>query len=116
MLLLLFLGSISLAVVVAEGITFAGSAPAPSSDLSLWYRLPASDWESQALPIGNGYIGGMVFGGVDQEHIQLNEKSLWSGGPGEYAGYTGGNKSSLRVKFKIPYIHIFGDLTGFLVD
>jgi hypothetical protein len=75
------------------GEVFTGSAPAPESDLSLWYRMPATDWESQALPIGNGYIGGMVFGGASQERIQLNEKTLWSGGPGQSAGYTGGNSS-----------------------
>ena len=74
-------------------VTFSGSAPAPASKLSMWYRMPAADWESQALPIGNGYIGGMVFGDVRQEHINLNEKTLWSGGPGEYPGYTGGNNT-----------------------
>ena len=42
--------------------------------LSLWYNEPAKDWEKQALPIGNGYMGGMVFGGVQQERIQFNEK------------------------------------------
>jgi alpha-L-fucosidase 2 len=46
----------------------------------LWYRRPASRWE-EALPIGNGQIGGMVFGGRGEERIQINEKSLWSGGP-----------------------------------
>lgn len=74
-------------------VTLAGSAQGPDSDLALWYRQPAADWESQALPIGNGYIGGMVFGGVSQERINLNEKTLWSGGPGQYAGYTGGNNT-----------------------
>lgn len=37
-------------------------------------------WE-EALPIGNGRLGGMVFGGLDAEHIQLNEDSVWYGGP-----------------------------------
>jgi alpha-L-fucosidase 2 len=48
----------------------------------LRYNSPAKAWESEALPIGNGLISGMVFGGVDQETIQLNIHSLWSGGPG----------------------------------
>ena len=74
-------------------ITSSANASAPDSDLALWYRSPALDWESQALPLGNGYIGGMVFGGVRQERINLNEKSLWSGGPGEFAAYTGGNNT-----------------------
>ena len=50
------------------------------SNLKLCYNQPAAKW-TQALPIGNGTLGGMVFGGVDKELIQLNEASLWSGGP-----------------------------------
>ncbi|MFE2095350.1 glycoside hydrolase N-terminal domain-containing protein, partial [Streptomyces sp. NPDC059460] len=46
---------------------------------SLWYRLPATDWQSQALPIGNGRIGAMLFGQPDHERIQFNEQSLWGG-------------------------------------
>ncbi|WP_020574115.1 glycosyl hydrolase family 95 catalytic domain-containing protein [Actinopolymorpha alba] len=48
----------------------------------MWYDEPASDWEREALPIGNGRLGAMVFGGVASERLQLNEKSLWTGGPG----------------------------------
>jgi len=46
---------------------------------SLWYRLPAVDWQSQALPIGNGRLGAMLFGQPDVERIQFNEQSLWGG-------------------------------------
>ncbi|MBX7258339.1 MAG: glycoside hydrolase family 95 protein, partial [Candidatus Hydrogenedentes bacterium] len=46
----------------------------------MWYREPAQ-WWTQALPVGNGRLGGMIFGGVGRERIQLNEDSLWSGGP-----------------------------------
>lgn len=49
-------------------------------DLKLWYQQHASDW-NEALPIGNGRLGAMIFGGVRQERIQLNEDSLWYGGP-----------------------------------
>jgi len=49
------------------------------TDFIMWYDKPATDWMTEALPIGNGHIGGMVFGGVDQEHIQFNENSLWTG-------------------------------------
>ena len=45
----------------------------------LWYRRPAEVWE-EALPLGNGRIGAMVFGGVRQERIQVNEESVWYGG------------------------------------
>ena len=46
----------------------------------LHYDRPAEYWD-QALPVGNGRLGGMVFGGVRRERIQLNEEGLWSGGP-----------------------------------
>ncbi|TKC08963.1 glycoside hydrolase family 95 protein [Pedobacter frigoris] len=48
-------------------------------DLKLWDNKPAKDWMMEAYPIGNGRIGGMVFGGVDKEQIQFNEISLWTG-------------------------------------
>ena len=47
----------------------------------LWYRQPAeNDW-NKALPVGNGRLGAMIFGNVEGERIQLNEDSVWSGGP-----------------------------------
>lgn len=46
----------------------------------LWYKQPAKIWE-EALPIGNGRIGAMVFGGIWTEHLQLNEDTIWYGGP-----------------------------------
>lgn len=49
-----------------------------SIDLRLWYNQPAADW-LEALPLGNGRMGAMVFGRTDIERIQLNEESLWSG-------------------------------------
>ncbi|HSK12451.1 MAG TPA: glycoside hydrolase family 95 protein, partial [Phnomibacter sp.] len=51
-----------------------------AGDLKLWYSKPASVWV-EALPVGNGRIGAMVFGGVEEELLQLNESTLWSGGP-----------------------------------
>ena len=49
-------------------------------NLELWYKTPAANW-NEALPVGNGHIGAMVFGGVDEEHLQLNENTLYSGDP-----------------------------------
>ena len=46
----------------------------------LWYRGPASLW-TDALPLGNGRLGAMVYGGVTRDELQLNEDTLWSGGP-----------------------------------
>jgi alpha-L-fucosidase 2 len=50
------------------------------SDLELWYRQPAQAW-NEAMPVGNGRLGAMVFGRTTQERIQLNEDTLWTGGP-----------------------------------
>jgi alpha-L-fucosidase 2 len=55
--------------------------PAGSHDLQLWYTNPANTWMGQALPIGNGRLGAMIFGRVENERIQFNEDSLWSGYP-----------------------------------
>jgi len=58
-----------------------GSTPiAQNQELTLWYRQPAPDWNS-ALPIGNGRLGAMIFGGVSRERLQLNEDTIWAGGP-----------------------------------
>ena len=69
-----------------------------NNDLKLWYTSPADitryyeGWQEKSLPMGNGGIGGSVFGGITRERIQLNEKSLWSGGPSESRkNYNGGN-------------------------
>ncbi len=52
------------------------------NDKTLWFKQPAEEWE-EALPIGNGTLGGMIFGKTSIERIQLNEDSLWYGGPME---------------------------------
>src|SRR5688572_27483524 len=49
-------------------------------DVKLWYNKPAAVW-TEALPVGNGRLGAMVFGRAEEELIQLNEATLWSGGP-----------------------------------
>jgi alpha-L-fucosidase 2 len=51
-----------------------------AQQLTLWYKQPASVW-TEALPVGNGRLGAMVFGGVEKELLQLNEATLWTGGP-----------------------------------
>ncbi|SFD30361.1 glycoside hydrolase family 95 protein [Spirosoma endophyticum] len=50
------------------------------TNAKLWYKQPAKQWV-EALPVGNGKIGAMIFGGTSDELIQLNESTLWSGGP-----------------------------------
>ena len=62
---------------------------------TLWYRHSAARWE-EALPLGNGRLGAMVFGRVAQERLQLNEDTLWSGGP-----YTPDNPDALGALPKV---------------
>ncbi len=56
----------------------------PKGDMVIWYdSKPVTEWE-KPLPIGNGYIGGLVYGGVQRERIALNETNFWSGRPHDY--------------------------------
>ncbi len=64
-------------------IAVIASLQLPAQDLKLWYDKPAVKW-TEALPVGNGRIGAMLFGGVENDRIQFNEETLWSGGPREY--------------------------------
>ena len=69
-----------------DGIAeLAGSSTSPESNhtLLLRYDRPAERW-TEALPVGNGRLGAMVFGGIQSELLQLNEATLWSGGPSEW--------------------------------
>lgn len=56
-------------------------------DLELWYTEPAENWMTSALPIGNGSLGAMFFGGVYNETVQFNEKSLWTGSTEKRGAY-----------------------------
>jgi len=71
---------------VSVGLTSAGckSVDEPASTLRLWYEQPAVEWV-EALPIGNGRLGAMVFGGIASEKIQFNEDTVWQGEPHDYA-------------------------------
>jgi alpha-L-fucosidase 2 len=73
----------------------AAVAQPPAEPLSLWYRQPAKQWV-EALPVGNGRLGAMVFGGVAQERLQLNEDTLWAGGP-----YDPANPNALEALPKV---------------
>ncbi|MEQ8241101.1 MAG: glycoside hydrolase N-terminal domain-containing protein [Cyclobacteriaceae bacterium] len=64
-------------------LSIACSPKDEQSSLKLWYDEPAQEW-TEALPIGNGRIGAMVYGTVASEHIQFNEETLWTGKPRNY--------------------------------
>ncbi len=59
----------------------------PDKSLTLWHDFPAADWQSQCFPIGNGRLGCMIYGGVDKEHIQFNEDTLWIGDESDTGAY-----------------------------
>ncbi|HTE20203.1 MAG TPA: glycoside hydrolase N-terminal domain-containing protein [Armatimonadota bacterium] len=73
---------------IAQGAPGDGAVSGASSEgvpeHVLWYRRPAGRW-LEALPVGNGRLAAMVFGGVQQERLQLNEGTLWAGGPHDYS-------------------------------
>ncbi|GAC1515885.1 MAG: glycoside hydrolase family 95 protein [Gemmatimonadaceae bacterium] len=79
-------GALLVASIPTGALASSGAAPAPpddTRDLTLSYRRPAGAWV-EALPIGNGHLGAMVFGTIEKERLQLNEGSLWSGGPRDW--------------------------------
>ncbi len=55
--------------------------------LRIWYEKPAEDWQTEALAIGNGYMGGLVFGGIKTDKVHINEKTVWNGGPSKGTDY-----------------------------
>ena len=75
----------SLAFCVTILLTLPHPASEPAGDrLTLWYRQPAERW-TEALPVGNGRLGAMVFGGIAQDRIQFNEDTVWVGQPHDYS-------------------------------
>jgi len=64
--------------------SLADNSDKSKNDMVLWYKQPAKEW-LDAMPIGNGLMGGMVFGRVNDERIALNESSFWSGRPHDYS-------------------------------
>ncbi len=89
----------------------AGAADPADSRLRLWYDRPAQYWE-EALPVGNGRIGAMVFGGVHREHLQLNEETIWSGAPTpKLADPT--FREKLRRQRELIFAGQFGAVDGF---
>ena len=90
--------SLAIAIFLATPTAFA------QESLRLWYDKAAADWESEGLPIGNGRIGGMVFGGVTTERIALNEDTLWSGEPKDWD-----NREAIKWLPKVRQAIVDGD-------
>lgn len=101
--------AVAAAVGVRNLLPSTGSAtahaqsPVPDESPALWYDKPAKEW-TDALPVGNGRLGAMIFGGVDQERLQLNEDTLWAGGP-----YDPANPDSLAALPEVRRLIFIGE-------
>jgi hypothetical protein len=113
---------------LAALLIFTAGAPAQDKDGSafdpatrLWYAQPAAKWEN-ALPVGNGRLGAMVFGKTDEEEIQLNEETYWSGGPystvvkGGAKALPGIRKLVFDGDYKMAHILFGRNLMGYPVE
>ncbi|MBT1702179.1 glycoside hydrolase family 95 protein [Chryseosolibacter indicus] len=77
------LSSIKIYLFISFFTTTGFTQPIKDRPLELWFKRPASEW-NEALPVGNGRLGAMVFGDVHSERLQLNESSVWSGSPADF--------------------------------
>jgi len=84
-----------LLLLVMIFVTASGNSQT-GNDLKLWYEHAASSWE-EALPIGNGRLGAMIFGGPAVDRIQFNEETLWAGMPHDYS-HEGAYKSLKTIR------------------
>lgn len=90
-----FLVSLLFAATISSAAA-AGEPASPQAPLCLWYTRPAKNW-NEALPVGNGHVGAMVFGEIDRERIQFNEHTIWTGRPHSYA-HEGAVKSLPEIR------------------
>src|SRR5271165_6919439 len=74
----------TLALLALFGLGSIAGAQVDNTSLTLSYDTPAKGWD-QALPVGNGRLGAMVFGGTAEERLQINEDTVWAGEPHDYA-------------------------------
>ena len=91
--------------------TVQQTAETMNENLKLWYNTPANintggggggEWMQQSLPLGNGTLGNLIFGGISRERIHFNEKTLWTGGPSpNRPGYEFGLKSTAYTAAEI---------------
>lgn len=85
---------VSMALATSMSLTPTTTFAEPVANdnlLRIWYDKPAADWQTEALALGNGYMGGLVFGGIKTDKIHINEKTVWNGGPTENSNYNYGN-------------------------
>lgn len=88
---------LSLAMLAA---TAEAQEPRFSADKTIWYTAPAKDWNTQALHIGNGYMGASFYGGVETEHFDMSEETFWTGKPGERICLADGSEPGGRERLR----------------
>lgn len=103
-----FLVAVSTAASTAAEVSEQPQQTQPP--LQAVYTEPAEDWESEATPMGNGFLGAMIFGGVESDRIQLNEHALWSGGPGADPDYNGGMSDATAEENKENLMYVRSEL------
>ena len=103
-----FLVAVSTAASTAAEVSEQPQQTQPP--LQAVYTEPAEDWESEATPMGNGFLGAMIFGGVESDRIQLNEHTLWSGGPGADPDYNGGMSDATAEENKENLMYVRSEL------
>ena len=91
--------------VLAMFVLYGFTGKEVRNNLLLWYNKPAANW-NEALPIGNGRMGAMVFGGIVNEHLQLNDNTLYSGEPSQ--GFTGNGNPLLAKPVPVPFVNLSG--------
>src|SRR3954468_18736617 len=101
-LTVLLLGVVAFFSGVAVPVSAAEALDSPR----LWYSQPARAW-TEALPVGNGRLGAMVFGGVPEERLQLNEDTVYAGGP-HHNNIPGAGEAMPEIRRRI----FAGDFTG----
>ena len=92
------------AVAVPAMTAVQAAEMAPSHPLMMWYTQPAKSAMGEGLPIGNGRMGGMVFGGTAQERVQFNEDSMWTGDENPTGDYNtmGGYQAFGDINLSLP--------------
>lgn len=91
-------------------IAAAEGQQAGSADRTLWYAQPAGGWHGQTLPLGNGPMGCMVFGGVDKEQLQFNVDSLWTGDENMVGKERGVSKDASYLAKGMGFYQNFGSV------
>ena len=86
----------ALATVMMASMAVKAGDFTPKNPMTMWYDVPSTAtgvknvWMEYSLPIGNGQLGGSLFGGVHKDEIQFNEKTLWTGMTSDMQGFGGG--------------------------